>query len=201
MATKEIEDFINVFPKEFLSKCIQKIDKSQNSEKSKEDLTSTYQSIVLDIGINGLVDKLDSETHKISCVSVGLPESSSSDELAKKIASESVHNFLVNSNESLLKKLSIALRLDSGKEEDKDVEMETMKRQIEDEVMLTGMESFFRKLQEDLLKEHCKLAKLPEQGTIDELVDRLMVAIFNLEPKDEKAKKKKKGTFWSFFET
>lgn len=49
---------------------------------------------------------------------------------------------------------------------------EIMQRQIEDEVMLTGAESFLRKLQEDLLKEHCRLANLPDTGSVDELVDR-----------------------------
>jgi len=90
--------------------------------------------------------------------------------------------------EAVLKKMSSTLGLDVGA-------VPVMKQQVADEVMLTGAEQFFNKLTKKLLSDHASQMSLNSSGSKKELVDALMMHIFELEPLEtEKPKQEKKGT-------
>jgi len=87
-------------------------------------------------------------------------------------------------DEELLKNFCETLGLESTDRVD-------MIKQIADEVMLTGMESFLNKLNLPVLKSHCMEMELLASGTKIQLVERLMVHIFELEPLEDEKKKEK----------
>lgn len=111
MATSEIEEFLIPITEEFLERCMMKIGKLEESTKKvgKTELSQIYQTSVLEVGINGLVDKLDPETHKLTCAAIGLPSTTGSSELASRLIKISIHSLIDNADENLLKKLCYSL--------------------------------------------------------------------------------------------
>jgi len=159
---------------------------------SKDDLLQRYQEAVLDVGLYNFVDKLNSSDLKSSCATLGLEQKD--DEECKKLLKEKlegskggINGLIEKADESLLKKFCATLGLEPDDKDD-------MIKQIADEVMLTGMESFLNKLTTPNLKGHCSEMKLSTGGNKSQMVERLMVNIFELEPLEgEESKSKEKS--------
>jgi len=66
-------------------------------------------------------------------------------------------------------------------------EKNDMEEQLADEVILTGMKAFLNKLPLSILKSYCKRFELKTKGAKTQLVESLMVFIFELEPLGEAA--------------
>jgi len=90
-----------------------------------------------------------------------------------------LNSVLRKSDEDLLKKFSAALGLEDETSSD-------YAKKIEDEVMLIGMEGFLQSLNPELLRRHCVELSLTKTGVKSDLVEKLMVHIFELEPLNDK---------------
>jgi len=159
---------------------------------SKDDLLQRYQEAVLDVGLYNFVDKLNSSDLKSSCATLGLEQKDDEEckkELKEKLEGSKggINGLIEKADESLLKKFCATLGLEPDDKDD-------MIKQIADEVMLTGMESFLNKLTTPNLKGHCSEMKLSTGGNKSQMVERLMVNIFELEPLEgEESKSKEKS--------
>eukprot|EP01116_Phalansterium_solitarium_P024351 TRINITY_DN88_c5_g1_i1.p1 TRINITY_DN88_c5_g1~~TRINITY_DN88_c5_g1_i1.p1 ORF type:complete len:378 (-),score=140.29 TRINITY_DN88_c5_g1_i1:101-1234(-) len=150
-----------------------------------------YQLAVLEFGVKKFLGKLDLETLRATASVLKVDPSSGAEQLREaieaKIRHEITDGLTKKVDDNLLKKFCDVLGLESSGSTDDDV------KQIEDEVMLSGTENFLNQLPDTLLKKHCAGLKLQTSGGRAELVERLMVHMFELEPLDE-AKPKKKPT-------
>jgi len=162
-----------------------------SSTGDKEALLSRYQKKVLEVGVANFIKKLKSAEVKASCKALSVKTSSDNEEtrnsLEEKVSTDGINALIEAVDESTLKKFCSTLSLEPGVRGE-------MIQQIADEVMLTGMESFLNKLPVGLLKSHCQELKLDTNGAKNDLVERLMVSIFELEPlnDDGHSKSKKK---------
>jgi len=158
---------------------------------SKDELLQLYQEAVLDVGLHNFIDKLGSSDLKSSCATLSLEHKD--DEACKKLLKEKlegskggIQGLIDKADETLLKNFCTTLGLEPDDKDD-------MIKQIADEVMLTGMESYLNKLSTPILKSHCNEMKLTTSGNKSQMVERLMVNIFELEPLEGEEKTKSKS--------
>jgi len=151
------------------------------SQGAKPVLVKNYEGAVLDVGIEKFVSRLPDDvvatTAKLLNVEPGANQSLK-DGLTENIQAAGLSTVLGKSEEDLLKKFSSALGLED--------ETPEYAKKIEDEVMLIGMEGFLQNLNPELLRKHCVELNLTKSGSKNDLVERLMVHIFELEPLDTK---------------
>jgi len=135
--------------------------------------------------VESFVVKLKDGDVKLSCKALGTSDETK-EALSAAAKAIGISAFIEKADDSLLNSFCETLGLETSSREE-------MMKQIADEVMLTGMESFLHKLTAPLLKSHCSEMSISQSGTKKELIERLMVHIFELEPLDnEKTKKTKK---------
>jgi len=163
----------------------------KDSIGEKDTLLARYQSTVLNAGLENFLLKLSGENLKDTCKSFELKSNGTEKQLHKTLkqalSDKGINDLLSKVDLDLLKRYSTLLaldRTDNGEE---------LKKQVSDELMLTGMESFLNKLTLALLKAHCSEMNLEFKSNAQkkELVDKLMVHIFELEPLPEDASKVK----------
>jgi len=194
MTTSEIGKAIKNLEVASLKNALKALDVDGAGEK--EELQSRYQNTVLAVGLKSFLGKLKEKTAEASIQALGKSATGkSSDEikasLAEILADTGIHGLVDKAGDDLLKQYCETLGLEASDRDD-------MIKQIADEVMLTGMESFLNKLSLPILKSHCTEMQLPTTGPKKALVERLMVFIFELEPleqeneKDKPKKEKKK---------
>jgi len=161
--------------------------------EDKETLLAGYLSTVLNEGLKNFLHKLSGKTLKDTCKSFELKSNASDTQLQKSLGQalvdKGISGLLSKVDLALLKNYSSLLGLDSTDNE------EELKKQVSDEVMLTGMESFLNTLSLPLLKAHCTEMNLDFKSSPQkkDLVDKLMVHIFELEPLEETKKEKEKS--------
>jgi len=144
---------------------------------------------VLDVGLENFIKKLKEADLQASCKLVDLEPKGDAEAnkaaLQAAVGKLGITKFIDKAEGDLLKHYCETLSLDAT-----DLPADDMRKQIADEVMLTGMESFLNKFNVALLKSHCTEMKLSTSGPKKTLVETLMVHIFELEPLDEDEKKK-----------
>jgi len=147
---------------------------------------------VLEVGVRNFIKKLKAAEVKTASKAMSLKTSTDAEEarssLEEKVGDEGINALIESVDDAVLKKFCSTLGLEPGARQD-------MITQIADEVMLTGMESFLNGFAAPLLKSHCQELELDTNGAKKDLVERLMVAIFELEPLndgDPKSKSKSK---------
>lgn len=146
-----------------------------------DKLVKRYQKQVLHVGTKNFVNRLKDADAKASVKALNLKSEGNPKEVLKEhLADEGINGLIEKVEESLLKKYAQTMGLDPTEKRD-------MIQQIADEVMLTGMESFLCELPLDNLKAHCAELSLDVSGTKKELVERLMIYIFELEPLDKES--------------
>jgi len=186
MSTQEIAKAVQNLEVKTLQEALKAVGaKTDATEKDK--LIEAYQNSVLETGLKNFVAKLNDKDVEISCQALGVEVPSNKKE-AKKTLEESLLNggittLLAKAEEKLLHTYCDTLGLQQSS---------AMSKEIADEVMLTGMERFLNQLNNTNLKAHCVELKLTSTGSKKDLVERLMVHIFELEPLDEDDKEKPK---------
>jgi len=207
MATTEIAKAIKNLAAETLKNSLKAVEEDAAGEK--DELQNGYQNAVLNVGVRGFIAKLKESGAKASLQALGKTgvEGKTLDELkaalSEALTGAGIHGLIDKAGEDLLKQYCETLGLEASDRED-------MIKQIADEVMLTGMESFLNKLTLPILKSHCTEMSLTTNGSKKILVERLMVHIFELEPleeekengkakpkKDKKKEKTEKSKKWS----
>jgi len=185
-STQEIEKAIANLTEDTLRSALKLFQEETTGDR--KTLLSRYQEVVLRVGLKNFLGKLKEKEIKNACKAVALDGSSDMkaniQSLEDKL-SEGVTGLLDKADEDLLKMFCKTLGLESSDRAD-------MIKQIADEVMLTGMESFLNKLTSAILKSHCTEMTLPSTGSKNQLVEKLMVHIFELEPLEEEKSKSKK---------
>lgn len=141
-----------------------------NSDGNKEAVEKKYQEAVLDVGLKGFISKLKAGYVPDACKALGIESGDKSENELRKNMEDAVSKTGIvglcdKADDSLLKKFSETLGLETAERED-------MKKQIADEVMLTGMESFLNKLSLALLKAHAAEMKLTATGSKKDLVEK-----------------------------
>jgi len=172
------------------AKTIQKALTAIGTEVEGKDLVGSYQNAVLKTGIKNFVGKLSEKDLKAASKVLGLQEESKKEEGKAALeegllVGSGLNGLLTKANDDLLCTFCDTLGLTKS-------EKTAMIKEIADEVMLTGMESFLNSLKLDILRPHCSELKLPTGGAKKDLVERLMVHIFELEPLEEGEKEKEK---------
>lgn len=153
----------------------------RKSQGNKAILVKNYETAVLDVGIEVFIARLSADLIATSAKAVELDESKLGPNqtlkqgLTELVQTKGLSSMLGKADEDLLKKFNQALGLEVEDTTD-------AAKKIADEVMLVGMEGFLKKLSQAILKKHCDELKLPKSGTAGNLVERLMVHIFELEP-------------------
>jgi len=191
MATTEIAKAIKNLASETLKASLKAVQEDASGEK--DELQNGYQNAVLNVGVKGFISKLKEDSAKSSLQVLGKAnaEGKTLDELKISLGEilltgSGIHGLIDKAGEALLKQYCETLGLEASDRDD-------MIKQIADEVMLTGMESFLNKLNLPILKLHCTEMGLTTTGTKKALVEKLMVHIFELEPlEDEKENGKTK---------
>lgn len=168
MSTQEIAKAIKNLSIDTLKSSLAVVKASTTGNKEK--LEQEYQSSVLEVGISNLIQKLNELDLPQICEIVGVshesrPSSEIRTDLEKAVIGLGITGLCDKASEDLLKKLSDTLALESAEKED-------MKKQIADEVMLTGMEGFLNKLSLQLLKSYVSELGLPSTGKKKEIVER-----------------------------
>jgi len=172
------------------AKTIQKALTAIGTEVEGKDLVGSYQNAVLKTGIKNFVGKLSDKDLKAASKVLGLEEESKKEEGKAALeegllVGSGLNGLLTKADDDLLCTFCDTLGLTKS-------EKTAMIKEIADEVMLTGMESFLNSLKLDILRPHCSELKLPTGGAKKDLVERLMVHIFELEPLEEGEKEKEK---------
>jgi len=175
MSTAEIEKAIANLEEPTLKSTLTAVDADNSGDRSA--LVKKYQQAVLAIGRISFVSKLRPEDVATGTTAVGV-EGKKEDFENFLVGDGGLEVLLSKSSDDLLKKFCSTLGLDEAPRE-------AMEKQIADEIMLTGTEQFLNKLSVQLLKEHCVAIKLPSTGNKKDIVERLMVHIFELEPLEE----------------
>ncbi len=134
---------------------------------------------VLEIGLRdfleGLSPKCIEESCKAAKLSIGKRSKDITTKLGNAILQQNLDEFLQECSKDLLSQYCTVLLLDQSTKEN-------MIAQIADEIMLTGSKKFLHTLTLPLLKKWCTSMGQKTQGTKKDLVERLMVHIFELEP-------------------
>jgi len=145
---------------------------------------------VLETGVKNFVGKLADKDIRAALKALGMEETDKKKEgktLETALLTSGINGLLNKAEDKLLTTFCETLGLGNS-------ERTAMIKEIADEVMLTGMESFLNQMSSAILKPHCSELKLALNGTKKEMVERLMVHIFELEPLDEGEEDKgKKG--------
>jgi len=194
MSTQEIDKAIEKLDITTLKESLITLKVPCDSEK--DILRQRYQESVLTVGLKNFIHKLKPIDIQNVCKAMKIPDSEKEVmEALEDVAIKNGINGLVEAVDGdLLKNFCETLGLDCSDATD-------MKKQIADEVMLTGMESLLNRLSKILLQKHASEMGIKSSGEKKELVERLMVHIFELEPLEEiektkikpkKEKKKKK---------
>jgi hypothetical protein len=166
MSAQEIQKAIAALKAETLKKSIEAFEETKESEKQK--LETHYIELVKKISLQNLLAKLKEKDLKSVCDVANVKADSDNAATLKKLEVAlpgGISPLLDKSSEDLLKAFSNTLGLEIADKED-------MKKQIADEVMLTGMESFLNKLGAPVLKSSCTEMKLDIKGTKNQLVER-----------------------------
>ena len=141
------------------------------SDGDKASLRQRYQDCVLNIGLKGFLQKLKPKDVVDIGEVLSLSEKKSHEEFQQALEAAALKEGIVRiieaSNEDLLHRYCGILGLDTAV-----TSVEDMKKQIADEVMLTGMESLLNKLSSSLLRSHAKEIGIDSTGSNKELVDR-----------------------------
>jgi len=194
MSTAEIAKAVGHLQDRTLRDALATVGKEPQGER--ETLLKQYQNAVLDVGVENFISKLQKSALINSCQVLNIPGSTSDQQtnpteksndeelerlrslLSSTAVAKGISTLLSVAETSLLTSFCETLGLESSDRED-------MIKQIADEVMLTGMECFLNKMSLALLKSHCSEMEQTSTGTKPDLVERLMVHIFELEPLDE----------------
>jgi hypothetical protein len=182
MSTQDIIKAFNHLEASTLKAAVKQVHGKESSSNDKKELVEEYQNAVLDAGLENFAKKLSPEDLKTSCSSLGLEVNEDSKKNIKTIEEgllgTGINGLIAKADEKLLKKYCETLGLEKA-------DKESMIKEIADEVMLTGMETFLQLLTTPVLRSHCEELKLNSTGNKKELVERLMVHIFELEPLNE----------------
>lgn len=148
-----------------------------NSKASKQDLIKLYETAVMDVGIEKFIHRVNEELVTKTAKLLGA-------DAANQGRSAVIANVQSVTIQSLLSQASLELLKDYGTEMGLETtnDKKEMEQSIADEAMLTGMEGFLHKLNPATLKRHCLELSLDGNGDKRDLVERLMVHIFELEP-------------------
>jgi hypothetical protein len=188
MSTDEIAKTITLLNTETIKDALKQ--SGSKASGQKQQLVKHYETAVMDVGIEKFVERLNPEqiemTAKLLSVEKG-ENQTLKEALVEAAQSKGVDHLLGTSDMEMLRVFSTAMGLELS--EDK----KEMEKQIADEVMLTGMEGFLNKLNQAVLKKHCTELKLKATGVKKDLVERLMVHIFELEPLGEAEKAEKEN--------
>jgi hypothetical protein len=187
-STEEIEKALGKLDSKSLKATLEHFKLSTSGDK--DALLNRYKNKVIEVGIALFVKKLKGPDVKACCKALGVKASGdeeSRSSLEEAVIKKGIEGLLEAVEDSTLKKFTSTLGLQAGNHKE-------MVQQIGDEVMLTGMESFLNQLPVELLRNHCEELELPDRGSKKDLVEKLMVEIFELEPladDDKKSKSKK----------
>jgi len=173
MPSSEIEVALQRLKEETLKDILKHVN-ANCSDNKKEALIKEYTNSVLNFGLKTFVFKLTEEAIVSTCQLLNVTKATK-EELWRVISTLGIHDLIEKAGDELLKHFCVTLGLDASSRKD-------MLNQIEDEIMLTGMEGFLSKLSMNLLQMHCSDMDLPTSGNKGELVDRVMVSTFDLEP-------------------
>lgn len=182
-STEEIETAVKKLDKS-LKSALKHFDIS--STGTKEKLAERYKQKVLEVGAQNFINHLKAPELKSACkaMKVKATEKEQAAALMEKVAKVGISELIDSVDPELLAKFCSTLGLEI-------TEKDEMAKQIADEIMLTGMESFLNQLDVAVLKSHCTELELDTEGTKKDLVERLMVSIFALEPLEDDDKKSK----------
>jgi len=158
---------------------------------SKDELLKKYQSNVVKVGLKNFLGKLSKEDIESTRKALKVKTDENDKKLVEAIEehlTDEIPSLLDNSSDELLTSFCKTLNLDPS-------ERANMVKHISDELLLTGMESFLKRLPLNILKAHANEMNLTSSGNKSQVVERLMVHIFELEPLVEETESgdKKKG--------
>ena len=138
----------------------------------KDELLERYKKKVIDVGFLKFLKKIKIKEREEILKYLNIEYRKNWKEELYKIG---IFNLMETVNESILKKFCHIVGLECS-------EKQSMIEQLIDEIILNGMELFLSQLSVILLKNHCSQLSLLTSGSKDDLVERLMVSIFELEP-------------------
>jgi hypothetical protein len=148
----------------------------KNIDGDKSALIKKYQDAVLDVGVTNFVEKMSVEQLTKTCKCIGADSKADTKVLKTQIRLEAMKNGLQHliskGDNDLLKTYSASLGLEGSFDKEGKFDKEEITKQIADEIMLTGMESFFKKLSVSLLQKHCSQLGLTSGGNKKESVER-----------------------------
>jgi len=183
MPTDEIKNTLKHLTLATLEETLKSV--HENAKGEKNVLTERYENAVLDTAIGEFLRKLKAKDTKTLCKIVGVDEKSDDTGALKDGCKRiGINGLLDKTDDTMLETFCQLLSLETKDKDD-------MKKQIEDEVILTGMEAFLTKLSVPILKKHCSELELGAAQNKKQLVDRLMVHMFQLEPIKDNSKTKK----------
>jgi len=149
---------------------------------SKIDLVKELSLLTINKGIEVFLKRIPAALYKDASTKCKLKSSESLETVAKE---KGLEWLLDQVNSSILNDFCNKLGLEL---EESPTESE-IKKSIADEVLLLGSEAFFNDLNVTSLKQVCAEYSLRTTGSKTELVERLMVKIFELEPLEEQEEK------------
>lgn len=165
-STEEIEAAVKKLDKA-LKKALEHFKLPTNG--SKEKLIERYKQQVLKTGAQNFLNKLKAADIKASCkalkMKVPSDEKEAATALIEKLSETGINALIESVDQELLAKFCDLLGLDTS-------EKDEMVKQIVDEVMLTGMETFLNLLGVATLKSHCVELGLSADGSKKDLVER-----------------------------
>jgi len=204
MSTNEITKAISILSDKTLRGSVEILD--PNFDGDRKNLEMKYVDLVIKSGQKNFLSKLDDASTNKAVEALHITLKSSKEENLKSLEEalpNGIKPLLEAAEESLLHIFCKVLGLE---EETSKTSKADMIKHIPDEIMLTGMEVFLHKLTPTVLKQHATEMKIDHQGSKEQLVERLMVYIFELEPlgnntstkngdgKSSETKSKKKGS-------
>jgi len=149
----------------------------------KEEILHRLGNKVLEIGLEGFLDGLGKDCLKDLCEQIKPKEGgtrkkeSPKTKLFRHILEKGLEYFLQDCAKEQLNNFCSVLLLEQSSND-------AMVSQIADEVMLTGTKKYLHNLALPLLKKWCLQLGLKPAASKKQLVEQLMVHIFELEPLD-----------------
>lgn len=166
-----------------------------DSGGKKEEVLHRIGNKVLEIGLEGFLEGLGKESVKALCDQIKPKEGSGGGarkketpkiRLFRHILEMGLEYFLQDCTKEQLNNFCSVLLLEQSS-------TDAMVSQIADEVMLTGTKKFLHNLSVLLLKKWCAQLGLTPASAKKQLVEQLMVHIFELEPLDEEEQEEDEG--------
>lgn len=159
-STKEIDSALTKLSHDTINKALKSL--KLEEKENMEDASKAYIDAVLASGVDNFVNRLQKhkDIYENACSALKTKE------LGALLKRNGFKKSVETLDENLLKDFSTILNLTTATRQN------TL-YQIEDEVMLAGMEEFLKKLSVEVLKLHCSELSISKPGnTKDDLAER-----------------------------